>query len=445
MSSDLKSGVDSSILLTQKDLHNIRNSLNAILGYSQILQDEDIMSDEQNKMATSIEKAAFNIKSFLTIKKEELEDFEKKESLNKANNPLESQKEINLPIESLNNQAQVNRQKILIVDDNVDNLSLFKRILTIYNYDIDVASSGMEALNIIQSFHPDLILLDIVMPNMNGYEVLKKLKQKKSTCDIPVIFLTANNEADNIVKGFEHGIVDYIAKPFHSRELVARVHTHLQKAKILANLKRLMEHSFHELYTPLSVISSAMEMQELEYNQTNYTQMSLAACKSLQNIYDDLYYSINYSNKQREVTLFDLSTLLQQRINYFELVASSRSLEFKANLTKQMMFNFNQKDMERIIDNLISNALKYAKENSEITISLEQNSDKLLFSICNPVNKEIDVKKIFQKYYRSNEEVFGLGLGLELVESICKDNNININATSENRKFCINMELTQTI
>lgn len=430
MSGDFNSGTDSSILLTRKDLHSIRNSLNAILGYSQIFQDEDTISDELNKMALSIEKAANNIKSFLSIKKEGFDD-----------NILENQKEIPHVKTNLDTLMSAHAQKIVIVDDNPDNLSLFKKILNPYGYDIAVALSGKEALNIIQSFHPALILLDVVMPIMNGYEVLKKLKQNKLTCDIPVIFLTANDRADDIVKGFEEGAVDYIAKPFHSRELIVRVDTHLQKAKLLANLKRLMEHSFHELYTPLSVIGSAMEMQELEHEQTSYTQMTQAACKTLQNIYDDLYYSLNYSNKLQELALLDICALLLQRINYFELVANSRSLKFKTDLPKEMLFHFNQKDMERVIDNLISNALKYTKENSEITISLTQSSDKWIFSICNPVQKEVDVKKIFQKYYRNDEDIFGFGFGLELVESICKENKINIYALCHDGVFCINMEL----
>jgi len=426
MNIDFNNNANSSILLTSKNTHSMRNSLSVILGYSQILQDESFTLSEQNKIALSMEKAALNIKSLLSIRKEEV-----------LSDTL---------IETFADKTiQANTHKILIVDDKVENLSLFKTILNPYNYDIHVASSGEEALNIIQNFYPELILLDIVMPQMDGYEVLKELKKSKLTCDIPVIFLTANDKTDDIVKGFEEGAVDYIAKPFHPRELIARVHTHLQKAKLLANLKRLMEHSFHELYTPLSVISSAMQMQELEHKQTNYTQMTLAACKTLQNIYDDLYYSINYSNKLQKATLFDFSVLLLQRVEYFNLVANSRLLKFKTNLPKQMLFNFNQKDMERVIDNLISNALKYTKEGSEITISLVQNSDKWLFSICNPVDKKVDVEKVFQKYYRSNEEVFGLGLGLELVESICKENNININAISSDEEFCIKMELIQAI
>ena len=204
-----------------------------------------------------------------------------------------------------------------------------------------------------------------------------------------------------------------------------------------------MEHSFHELYTPLSVISSAMQIQELEHEKTDYTQMTLAACKTLQNIYDDLYYSIQYSNRERPKVVFDFAALLLQRIHYFSLVAQSRSLKFKTNLPPQMLLQLNQEDMERVVDNLLSNALKYTQECGAITISLVQNHGMWIFSICNPIAKKIDVEKIFHKYYRQEEEVFGLGLGLELVQTICKENSIKINASTEDGLFCITMELLE--
>ncbi|MDD3505927.1 MAG: HAMP domain-containing sensor histidine kinase, partial [Sulfurimonas sp.] len=218
---------------------------------------------------------------------------------------------------------------------------------------------------------------------------------------------------------------------------------HLQKARLFANLKRLMEESFHELYTPLSIISSAMQMQELKYKKTSYTQMSLAACKTLQNIYDDLYYSISYSNKIREKSIFDFSLLLNQRVQYFSLAAQSRSLRFNINMPQQMPILLNQEEMGRVLDNLISNAIKYTKENDEINISISKKGDKWVFLICNQASKDIDVKKIFKKYNRQQEEIFGLGIGLELVQSICKKNDINIVAETNNELFCMKIKLPQ--
>ncbi|MCK9454697.1 response regulator [Sulfurimonas sp.] len=415
-----------SIVLTSKMLHDIRNSLNTILGYSQIFQDEDDFCEDQRKMAISMEKAATKIINLLSSKKKEIvEDATQKNSLLKE-----------IDKRSLGS-------KIVIIDDREENLSLFRDILSPYNYDIQVALNGKDGLDIINNFEPELILLDVVMPKMDGYEVLKELKQNKLTKDIPVIFLTAKDTAEDIVKGLEEGATDYLAKPCHPKELIARVQTHLQKARLFANLKRLMEESFHELYTPLSIISSAMQMQELEYEKTNYTQMSLAACKTLQNIYDDLYYSISYSNKIREKSIFDFSMILNQRVQYFTLAAQSRSLRFNINIPQQMPVLLNQEEMERILDNLISNSIKYTKENDEIVISITKKEDKWIFLICNKVSKEINISKIFQKYNRQQEEIFGLGIGLELVQSICKKSDISISAEMDSELFCMKMELPQ--
>lgn len=416
------------ILLTYKAIHSIRNSLNTILGYSQILNDIDSMSDDEKKMQISIENAITNINSHISKKHENLPQdiIENTNHIPKSNSNFQS-------------------PKILIIDDNTDNLLLFKDILSPFNYEINITNNGKEALEIINNFHPELILLDVIMPDMDGFEVLQELKNNKATNDIPVIFLTANDSMDDIVSGFEAGVVDYIAKPFHPRELIARVDTHLKKANLLSSIKRLMEHSFHELYTPLTVITSAMQMQELEYEKTNYTEMTLAASKTLQNIYDELYYSMNYQASLKSKTIFNLSRLLSDRISYFNLVAKSRSLIFKTNLPEQVLINFNQEDMERIIDNLISNALKYTQENQEITISIDLIHGMYILNICNPSSKNIDTQKIFQKYYRHEEEVFGLGLGLELVQSICKKNSVEVRALKKDKLFCIEMEIAAII
>ena len=337
----------------------------------------------------------------------------------------------------------MSKPKILIVDDKPKNLALFRDILHPYDYDLSVATNGVSALKIVKELHPDLILLDIVMPQMSGYDVIKELKNDKLSAEIPVIFLTAKDSTHEIVKGFEAGAIDYIAKPFHPKVLIARIQTQLKKASLLASLKNLLEHSFHELYTPLSIISSAMQMQELENKKTEYTQMTLAACKTLQNIYDDFYYSLHYIKDEKDKTVYDLVTLVNDRINYFTLVAQSRTLDFHTEFVKNAHVLLNQKEMERVFDNLISNAIKYTKEHEKIYMTLEDAQTHWSFSICNAVERAVDVTKIFHKYYRDDKEIFGLGLGLDLVQSICKQNNIKINAESNDKLFCIKMEISK--
>ncbi|MCG8615903.1 MAG: response regulator [Desulfobacterales bacterium] len=117
---------------------------------------------------------------------------------------------------------------ILIVDDNLKNLQFLGALLKKNGYEVGIAEDGFKAIAFLEDTKPDLILLDIMMPGMDGYEVCQKIKQDPFTMSIPVIFLTAKSENDDLIKAFESGCVDYIKKPFNSLELLARVKTHVE-------------------------------------------------------------------------------------------------------------------------------------------------------------------------------------------------------------------------
>jgi len=116
---------------------------------------------------------------------------------------------------------------ILIVDDDTTNLQVIGGFLYNKKYKIILAKSGNDALKLVENNLPDLILLDIMMPGINGYEVCEKLKANNQTKNIPIMFLTAKTEAKDIIKGFNTGGVDYITKPFIKEELLARIKTHI--------------------------------------------------------------------------------------------------------------------------------------------------------------------------------------------------------------------------
>jgi two-component system, sensor histidine kinase and response regulator len=122
----------------------------------------------------------------------------------------------------------INKSTILVVDDNKENLKVVGNLLKELNYNLAFALSGKEAIEMLQTTKVDLILLDIMMPGMDGFEVCFHLKQDKKTKDIPVIFLTAKSETDDVVTGFLTGGVDYVTKPFKKEELICRVNTHLE-------------------------------------------------------------------------------------------------------------------------------------------------------------------------------------------------------------------------
>ena len=118
-------------------------------------------------------------------------------------------------------------QVILVIDDAIDNLQLFGKLLMPLNVDISFASSASKALDILESLSPDLIFLDIIMPEIDGFELCEIIKKNESTKDIPIIFLSAKDNIEDITKGFTLGARDYITKPFMKEELVARVSTQL--------------------------------------------------------------------------------------------------------------------------------------------------------------------------------------------------------------------------
>jgi two-component system response regulator BaeR len=119
--------------------------------------------------------------------------------------------------------TDITNSRILIVDDTLKNIQLLGTILKKEGYQLNVANNGIRALEMVDKLPPDLILLDIMMPELDGYETCKRLKASADTKHIPIIFLTAKSETEDVVKGFDIGAVDFITKPFSPKELIARV------------------------------------------------------------------------------------------------------------------------------------------------------------------------------------------------------------------------------
>jgi class 3 adenylate cyclase len=135
----------------------------------------------------------------------------------------------------------IRESRILIVDDTPKNIQLLGTILRKEGYQINIAQNGLQALEVVGQMPPDLILLDVMMPELDGFETCRRLKGEPSTQDIPVIFLTAKVDMEDIVKGFELGAVDYVTKPFNSAELLSRVSTHLELKAAREKLEELAD------------------------------------------------------------------------------------------------------------------------------------------------------------------------------------------------------------
>jgi len=145
---------------------------------------------------------------------------------------------------------QNDEESLLLIDDDPLNIELVKAYLTDYGFIIHTASSGRLGLELAEKRQPDLIVLDVLMPIMDGFEVCRRLKKNEATADIPVMFFSVSGDSDDKARGFQSGAVDYITKPVQKKEIVARVVNHLNYHKIQRNLQRRLE-AYQKYFGPL--------------------------------------------------------------------------------------------------------------------------------------------------------------------------------------------------
>ncbi|MBD3223093.1 MAG: response regulator [Caldithrix sp.] len=231
------------------------------------------------------------------------------------------------------------KPKILVIDDLWPNIQIISKPLEKEGYEIDYSLSGKEGIEKATNNHPDLILLDLMMPKMSGHEVCEKLKANEQTKDIPVIFLTAKVSEEDLVKGFNLGAVDYIIKPFRAPELLVRARTHielkqsqeaLQKSLIdlensqqrIVELEKknsvlaMVATANHELNQPLTVLKANLELflqsispHEFSENEQKYLKKIQKAIDNIQRILQKYRESFSFRFEkymdQTEMVIFD--------------------------------------------------------------------------------------------------------------------------------------------
>lgn len=200
--------------------------------------------------------------------------------------------------------------------------------------------------------------------------------------------------------------------------------------KVNEYLDAFFNDAMHELKTPLGIIQLNLEILQDKQPDTKEIERSINATKNLLLVYEDIEYlikqkSVNYNKEQ-----IDFSYLLLQRIDQFESLTTSKNLKFVTKIEENIKLDLNRTHLQRIIDNTISNAIKYSNKNSIITIKLFKENKNIIFSVHN-VGKPIkDKKAIFTRYYKENS-IKGIGLGLNIVKNICDENQIKIDVSSD--------------
>ncbi len=373
---------------------------------------------------------------------------------------------------------QPRRHSILMVDDTPTNVRLLSDLLVSRGYEVREALNGPAALAMVKANPPDMILLDIFMPEMDGYQVCELLKADPQTRDIPVIFISALSDIDNIVKGFEVGGVDYVTKPFKFREVLARVATHLmlvEQRKEIQSLRQQDRESFeslnkmkdefismatHDLRNPLNVIlgyAVVLDRLEVVDHQKELLDDTRQAIRQNVQKMRTLVTDILDMAQVKSVTGLEtapmpLGAFLQECLDGFRVVAQQKNITLKYDPpVEEIQVTLNRQYMARVMDNLVSNAIKYTPSSGCVTLTVQNDPSQVVIRIADTgigISAD-DLPHLFDAFYRvshvQHEDIEGSGLGLAIVKTIVEKHNGQIAVSStpgQGSTFCITLPKT---
>ena len=345
----------------------------------------------------------------------------------------------------LESKIDRNDYKILIVDDVVSNVLLLKILLTNEKFQICTASNGRECIEKAKSERPDLILLDVMMPDLNGFDTAVILKGDPETSNIPIIFLTALNTPADLVQGFKVGASDFLTKPFNKEELIVRV---MQQISLVAARRIIMAQNEELRHT----ISNRDKMYSVIAHDLRSPMASIRMVLNLfvnavtpEMIGQELYDLVDKANKESEETHslldnllkwtksqtgrlnvvyqdFEINDVVLGVVDIFVIIAETKNIRLNCDLGAEKFKVHADADMlNTVIRNFLSNAIKFSNENSTIDITVRRTGDFARISVSDH-GVGIDEERLANlfssgktTYGTNNEE--GSGLGLQL----CKD------------------------
>lgn len=345
---------------------------------------------------------------------------------------------------------------ILIVDDVPTNLSVLMEFLDTAGYEVLVATDSESALEQAEYTLPDIILLDIMMPGMDGFETCRELKTRNTTKNIPIIFMSALSETVDKVRGFALGATDYIIKPLHQEEVVARVNAHLtvyrqkqeierQKQEIedlreqdriayenLSHLKdEMLKTASHDLKNPLTAILMSVDsLQQLLNAEDKKVQTRLNNIQTAANYMHELIINLlDLARLETKVEVQKAAVPVQQlfdtSISYIRPLAAANEVLLNTALPdREIMVYCNSFQIGQVLQNLISNAVKYNHRGGSVEISAHTHETFISVQVADTGMgiPEKAIPHLFEKFYRVNTSehraVIGTGLGLAIVQEI---------------------------
>ena len=419
-------------------LHDLRSPLNQIIGYSEMLVEEAV----GDRFATDLERIRAAGHRMLALIEENFTADEEsvvgpRPSVLEADNQLSE-------LSTQDRGPRTNKAEpglLLVVDDEMNNRDVLSRRLKRQGHAVVTAGSGAEALRLVRETRFDAILLDIMMPDMDGYEVLRQIKSDERLEHIPVIMISAVNEVQSVVRCIEAGAEDYLAKPFNPTLLKARIDASLEKKRsrdresllfyqLQANYKRLQEVEklrddmrnmiVHDLRTPLTSVIVGVEMLSnygtLSDEQREMMAIAVGGGKTLLGMINDLLdvEKMESGTAQLQYTQLSATTLVQRAVEQVAPLAEEAGTKIVIEIVSGTPdFAGDENKLSRTLVNLIGNAIKFTQAGT-VTIHVDHVAEAVRFSVRDTgagIPAEA-FERIFEKFGQLDSRKVGTGLGL---------------------------------
>ena len=421
--------------LTAKLLHDLRSPLNQIIGYSEILE-EEVDCQRRESFSEDLGKIRAAGHRMLAIIEE---NFTSPSSFPAADGDEEEAPPELGPIRQL---PAVEPGMLLVVDDDAANRDVLSRRLARQGHGVRTASNGRDALRLMRGVAFDLVLLDMMMPDMDGYEVLRRIKGDPMLQHVPVVMISALSEVQSVVRCIEAGAEDYLAKPFDPTLLQARIGACLEKkrgrdregalfAQLQENYKRLQEVEklrddmrnmiVHDLRTPLTSVIAGVEMLgnhgTLSESQREMISIATQGGKTLLSMINDLLDVEKMESGAATLHYEELSAgaLVAEALTQVASLAEMEGTSLVTNVASGLpLFKGDANKLSRTIVNLVANAIKFTRA-GVVTISVSQQTESLRFAVRD-TGRGIPAEafgRIFEKFGQLDaRNKVGTGLGL---------------------------------
>ena len=336
------------------------------------------------------------------------------------------------------------KRKILIVDDAVDTVELLKKRLRFEGYDTAEAYDGEEGLQKAAEYNPDLIILDVMMPKLDGYEVCQRLKSDENTKYIPIIMLTAKAEVESKIKGLDIGADDYLAKPFNYKELSARVKSLVtskeSREKLVEEekaeaLEQMMGEVEHEIRNPLTSIGGFARRvyEKLPDGDPNkkYMEMIINDVARLENMINQVLELKTTASSSGELT--DINEVIRGAVKLFEQDFEDKGIQVRIELADNPpRISVDTRQMEIALANLVKNAIEAMQKEPRLLKITSHITNGYIVIRVSDTGKGISkdkIKNIFDPFFTS--KVRGPGLGLTFTRKIIREHRGTVSVESE--------------